>query len=82
MGIIPDLRIRELDKNTNVIIVSNNNYPNFSICGIPFYIGREVKHYKDLAHITVDELKATCLNLILNSTATKIDITENLMKTN
>ncbi|HOK39747.1 MAG TPA: FAD-dependent oxidoreductase [bacterium] len=73
VGIIAGLRIRELDKNSDVTIVSNNNFPNFSICGIPFFIGGEVKHYKDLAHRTAAEICSTGLKLMLNSTAQEID---------
>ncbi len=74
VGIITGLRIRELDKNSNVTIVSNNSFPNFSICGLPFYLGGEVKHYKNLAHRTANDIQSTGLNLMLDSTATSIDI--------
>ena len=73
VGIIAGLRIRELNKESDVTIISNNNFPNFSICGIPFYLGGEVKHYKDLAHRTADDIRATGLKLILNSIAQSID---------
>jgi NADPH-dependent 2,4-dienoyl-CoA reductase/sulfur reductase-like enzyme len=72
VGIIAGLRIRELDKDSDVTIISKNNFPNFSICGIPFYLGGEVKHYKNLAHRTADDIRATGLKLMLNSTAQSI----------
>jgi NADPH-dependent 2,4-dienoyl-CoA reductase/sulfur reductase-like enzyme len=73
VGIITGLRIRELDKNMDVSIISSNHFPNFSICGIPFYIGGEIKNYKDLAHRTADEIRATGLKLYLDSTVTNVD---------
>lgn len=74
VGISAALRIRELDKNTEVTIISNNRFPNYSICGIPFYLGGEVKHYKDLAHRTADDIRARGIELMLETTATEIDV--------
>lgn len=34
-GISAALRIRELDPTTDVTVVVADDYPNFSICGIP-----------------------------------------------
>lgn len=73
VGITAGLRIRELDKEANVTVISNNNYPNFSICGIPFFLGGEVKDYKDLAHRTADDIRAMGLKLLLDSTVRSVD---------
>ncbi|MGA2091496.1 MAG: FAD-dependent oxidoreductase [Endomicrobiales bacterium] len=73
VGISAALRIRELDKNTTVRIISNNRFPNYSICGIPFFIGGEVKHSTDLAHRTADDIRAKGIELLLENTATCID---------
>lgn len=72
-GISAALRIKELDKEAGVTIISDNRFPNYSICGIPFYLGGEVKHYTDLAHRTADELKANGLELMLETRVTAID---------
>lgn len=37
-GISAALRIRELDPTTDVTVVVADDYPNFSICGIPYYV--------------------------------------------
>ena len=37
-GISAALRIRELDPSTDVTVVVADAYPNFSICGIPYYV--------------------------------------------
>jgi NADPH-dependent 2,4-dienoyl-CoA reductase/sulfur reductase-like enzyme len=73
VGISAALRIRELDTNTKVSIITNNRFPNYSICGIPFYIGGEVKHYTDLAHRTADDIRVKGIELLLENTATGID---------
>ena len=48
-------------------------YPNFSICGIPYYVSGEVTHWRNLAHRTVADLEATGMNLRLDTTARRID---------
>ncbi len=73
VGIIAGLRIRELDRDSDVSIVSNNHFPNFSICGIPFFLGGEIDNYKNLAHRTADDIRATGLKLFLDSKVTSID---------
>jgi NADPH-dependent 2,4-dienoyl-CoA reductase/sulfur reductase-like enzyme len=73
VGISAALRIKELDPSARVTIVSANNFPNYSICGIPFYLGGEVKHYTDLAHRTADNIRATGIELLLETTVTELD---------
>jgi hypothetical protein len=36
------LRARELNPETQVTVVVADSYPNFSICGLPFFISGEV----------------------------------------
>ena len=73
-GISAALRARELDPTTEVTVVVADAYPNFSICGIPYYVSGEVIHWRDLAHRTLDDLKATGIQVRLNTLATKIDV--------
>ena len=73
-GISAALRARELDSTTEVTVVVADAYPNFSICGIPYYVSGEVTHWRNLAHRTLDDLKATGMQVRLNTTATKIDV--------
>ena len=72
-GISAALRARELDPGTDVTVVVADAYPNFSICGIPYYVSGEVTHWKNLAHRTLADLEATGMNLKLNTRATAID---------
>ena len=41
-GISAALRARELDPGADVTVVVADAYPNFSICGIPYYVSGEV----------------------------------------
>jgi NADPH-dependent 2,4-dienoyl-CoA reductase/sulfur reductase-like enzyme len=49
-GISAALRARELDPQAEVTVVVADAYPNFSICGIPYYVSGEVTHWRNLAH--------------------------------
>jgi len=74
-GISAALRARELDPGTEVSVVVADAYPNFSICGIPYYVSGEVTHWRNLAHRTTADLEATGMNLRLDTTARRIDVT-------
>lgn len=41
-GISAALRVRELDPGSDVTVLLADGYPNFSICGIPYFISGEV----------------------------------------
>jgi NADPH-dependent 2,4-dienoyl-CoA reductase/sulfur reductase-like enzyme len=55
--------------------VAADAYPNFSICGIPYYISGEVTHWRNLAHRTIADLEAAGMRLRLDTTARRIDVT-------
>ena len=73
-GISAALRARELDPGTEVSVVVADAYPNFSICGIPYYVSGEVTHWRNLAHRTTADLEATGMSLRLDTTARRIDV--------
>ncbi|UPT43242.1 MULTISPECIES: FAD-dependent oxidoreductase [Streptomyces] len=73
-GISAALRARELDPGSEVTVVVADAYPNFSICGIPYYVSGEVGHWTDLAHRTAEDLKATGMEVRTNTRATSIDV--------
>ena len=73
-GITAALRARELDPAADVTVVVADAYPNFSICGIPYYFTGEVRPWQSLAHRTVAELEATGMRLRLDTLATAIDV--------
>jgi NADPH-dependent 2,4-dienoyl-CoA reductase/sulfur reductase-like enzyme len=72
-GISAALRARELDPSADVTVVVADAYPNFSICGIPYYVSGEVAHWRNLAHRTVGDLEAAGMTLRLDTTARRID---------
>ena len=73
-GISAALRARELDPSVEVTVVVADAYPNFSICGIPYYISGEVGHWRDLAHRTRADLEAAGMRLRLNTRVTRVDV--------
>jgi NADPH-dependent 2,4-dienoyl-CoA reductase/sulfur reductase-like enzyme len=73
-GISAALRARELDPNADVTVVVADDYPNFSICGIPYHVSGEVPDWRNLAHRTAADLEATGMRLRLGTTAERIDV--------
>ena len=73
-GISAALRARELEPASDVTVVVADAYPNFSICGIPYYVSGEVTHWRNLAHRTAADLEATGMQLRLDTTARRIDV--------
>ena len=73
-GISAALRARELDPAADVTVVLEDAYPNFSICGIPYYLSGEVADWRNLAHRTVADLEAAGMRLRLDTTARRIDV--------
>ncbi|HTG46292.1 MAG TPA: FAD-dependent oxidoreductase [Actinomycetota bacterium] len=75
-GISSSLRARELDPSFDVTMVVADRYPNFSICGIPYFISGETPDWRDLAHRTREEIDATGIELLLDTRATAIEPSE------
>jgi NADPH-dependent 2,4-dienoyl-CoA reductase/sulfur reductase-like enzyme len=73
-GISAALRARELDPGADVTVVVADAFPNFSICGIPYYVSGEVTHWRNLAHRTSADLEDTGMRLRLDTTARRIDV--------
>ena len=72
-GISAAMRARELDPASEVTIVAADRYPNFSICGLPFYLSGEVDDWHTLAHRTVLEIENNGIHLLLEHTVSSID---------
>ena len=73
-GISAALRAREVDPAADVTVVLEDAYPNFSICGIPYYVSGEVTHWRNLAHRSLADLEAAGMRLRLDTTARRIDV--------
>ena len=72
-GIAAALRARELDHQVSVTVAVADGFPNFSICGLPFWLGGEVLEWTSLAHRTVAELEAAGVELLLGEAAREVD---------
>ncbi len=75
-GISAALRARELDPTSHVTVVVADAYPNYSICGIPYYISGEVTHWRTSPTAPTPTWKPTGMRLRLDTTATSIDVAE------
>lgn len=71
-GISAALRARELAPNTQVTMLLMDEFPNYSICGLPFYLSGEVPDWRRLAHRTLDDIEQTGIRVRLGHTVTRI----------
>lgn len=72
-GISAALRMKELDARASVTVVTADGFPNFSICGLPFYLSGEVDDWHALAHRSAEEIEKHGIRLLLNHRALAID---------
>lgn len=68
-GISAALRIRELHPEIIPTMIVADSFPNFSICGLPYYISQEVTRWENLAHRTREDIEKAGINLLLEHTA-------------
>ena len=68
-GISAGLRAHELDPSCEITLVLADEYPNFNICGLPFFLSGETPDWHSLAHRT----EFPGIRLMPNHTAEGID---------
>ncbi len=68
-GISAALRARDLDRDSSITVVLSDSFPNYSICGLPFYLSGETPDWRLLAHRRVFE----GIELLRNTTARAIE---------
>lgn len=68
-GIAAGLRAHELDPGCEITLVLADEFPNYSICGLPFYLSGETPDWHSLAHRT----EFPGITLLPNHTAERID---------
>jgi NADPH-dependent 2,4-dienoyl-CoA reductase/sulfur reductase-like enzyme len=68
-GISAALRAHELAPSAHVSVMLADAFPNFSICGLPFYPSGETPDWKQLAHRT----EFDGIEVLRNHRATQID---------
>ena len=79
-GISAALRAKEVAPDADVVVALADRYPNYSICGIPFWLGGEVPDYQNLAHRTKDDIEAKGIKLLLEHAATHIHPDEHVVE--
>ena len=68
-GISAGLRAHELDPACEITLVLADEFPNFSICGLPFFLSGETPDWHSLAHRT----EFPGLRILTSHTAESID---------
>jgi NADPH-dependent 2,4-dienoyl-CoA reductase/sulfur reductase-like enzyme len=76
-GISAALRARELDQNAEITVLLADDFPNYSICGLPFYLSGETPDWKTLAHRT----EFDGINICRSHKATYIDVSAKMVLT-
>ncbi len=71
-GISASLRARELSPDTGITLILADRYPNFSICGLPFYLSGEISDWRTLAHRTAAEIEERGIRLFPDHRVTAI----------
>jgi NADPH-dependent 2,4-dienoyl-CoA reductase/sulfur reductase-like enzyme len=72
-GINAALRAREMDTAMDISVLVTDRFPNYSICGLPFYLSGEVPDWQTLAHRTIEEIERQAIHLLLGHRAVAID---------
>jgi NADPH-dependent 2,4-dienoyl-CoA reductase/sulfur reductase-like enzyme len=72
-GISAALRAREVDPTTTVSLLVADAFPNYSICGLPFYLSGEVPDWHQLAHRSLEDIEQAGIQVHLNTRAMAID---------
>ena len=72
-GISAALRARELAPDWQVTVAVADRYPNFSICGIRYFLSREVVAADNLAHRKAADIEALGIELLLEHRVERID---------
>ncbi len=80
-GISASLRAREYAPDSTVTMLVADDYPNFSICGIPYHVSGEVPDWRSLAHRTKDDLTHAGLQLHLSERAVSVDVDAHTVST-
>lgn len=73
------LRAREVDSSAEVSVVLADRFPNYSICGLPFYLSGETPDWHALAHRTAEDITREGIHLLLDHTARTIDPANHLV---
>lgn len=73
VGISAGLRARELNPSLDVQVVLADGFPNYSMCGLPFYVSGETPDWRQLAHRGEGDLRRAGLKLLEERRVLSID---------
>jgi NADPH-dependent 2,4-dienoyl-CoA reductase/sulfur reductase-like enzyme len=73
------LRAREVESSAEVTVALADRLPNYSICGLPFYLSGETPDWHWLAHRTAEDITREGIHLLLDTTAQAIDPANHLV---
>jgi NADPH-dependent 2,4-dienoyl-CoA reductase/sulfur reductase-like enzyme len=62
-----------MDPLMDISVLVADRFPNYSICGLPFYLSGEVPEWQTLAHRTIKEIERQAIHLWLGHRALNID---------
>jgi NADPH-dependent 2,4-dienoyl-CoA reductase/sulfur reductase-like enzyme len=62
-----------MDPLMDISVLVADRFPNYSICGLPFYLSGEVPEWQTLAHRTIKEIERQAIHLSLDHRALNID---------
>ena len=71
-GISAALRAREVDPSWRVTVVVADAFPNYSICGLPFFLSGETPRAESLAHRTRSGIEYQGIELLLDTEAERV----------
>ena len=72
-GISAAVRARELRSDIEVSVIVADAFPNFSVCGLPYFLSGEVPDWRKLAHRSLDELESMGIRFELNTRVAGIE---------
>ena len=75
-GISAALRAREIAPDVEVTVVLADDFPNFSICGLPFFLSGETPDWRQLAHRT----EFSGIELMRNCTAQRLSLDQQIVE--
>lgn len=79
-GVSAGLRARQIDPTLTVTMVLADAFPNYSICGLPFYLSGEVGDWHQLAHRSLADIEGQGIQVRLSTRVRDIDPREHTLR--
>ncbi len=67
-------RAKRLKPSNEVIVIDSSRWVSFAFCGLPYFIGGDVKELEDLVYYPPEEFTKRGIDLRLGKTVTEIDV--------